>query len=307
MKTARFRSNGKLMISGEYLVLAGAETLAIPLRFGQSLTVEREGDGGAGLEWLALQHGEEWFRAIFDTADFQVRETSDAQTASTMARLLREARTQNPAFLTEGSWKAITDLEFDRQWGLGSSSTLVSNLAWWASADPYKLLFNTLGGSGYDLACARSALPVIYRYRGPREQPLVAVAEFRPPFSGNLYFVYSGEKQSSAGSLKGFDPSAISAADVRKISELTRKLTTASDLLAFMELLSEHEAITGAAIRKTPVQKLLFPDFPGVVKSLGAWGGDFLLAASETGREELLAYFRSRGYGVMFGFNEMIK
>ena len=39
METLSFRSNGKLLLSGEYLVLFGAEALAIPLRYGQTLDI----------------------------------------------------------------------------------------------------------------------------------------------------------------------------------------------------------------------------------------------------------------------------
>ena len=35
-----FYSNGKLLITGEYLVLDGARSLAIPTKFGQFLIVE---------------------------------------------------------------------------------------------------------------------------------------------------------------------------------------------------------------------------------------------------------------------------
>jgi mevalonate kinase len=35
-----FYSNGKLLITGEYLVLDGAKALALPTKFGQNLTVE---------------------------------------------------------------------------------------------------------------------------------------------------------------------------------------------------------------------------------------------------------------------------
>ena len=54
-----------------------------------------------------------------------------------------------------------TQLEFPREWGLGSSSTLISNLGLWAETDPYDLLSATLGGSGYDIAAARSESPFL--------------------------------------------------------------------------------------------------------------------------------------------------
>ena len=37
----KFYSNGKLLLTGEYMVLDGAIALAIPTKFGQSLTVEK--------------------------------------------------------------------------------------------------------------------------------------------------------------------------------------------------------------------------------------------------------------------------
>ena len=35
-----FYSNGKLLITGEYLVLDGAKAFALPTKFGQKLTIE---------------------------------------------------------------------------------------------------------------------------------------------------------------------------------------------------------------------------------------------------------------------------
>jgi len=51
------------------------------------------------------------------------------------------------------------------------------------------------------------------------------------------------------------------------------------------------------------VKEALFPDFKGVIKSLGAWGGDFVLAIS---RENPTGYFRERGYETVLPFSEMI-
>ena len=40
METQTFYSNGKLLITGEYVVLDGAKALALPTKFGQSLVVK---------------------------------------------------------------------------------------------------------------------------------------------------------------------------------------------------------------------------------------------------------------------------
>ena len=52
MQNQTFYSNGKLLLTGEYVVLDGAKALAVPTRFGQNLIVKKgnnrsfEGRGG---------------------------------------------------------------------------------------------------------------------------------------------------------------------------------------------------------------------------------------------------------------------
>jgi hypothetical protein len=67
--------------------------------------------------------------------------------------------------------------------------------------------------------------------------------------------------------------------------------------------LKEHEQLIGEIIQETPVQERLFADYFGQIKSLGAWGGDFVLA---TGNEDTEAYFEDKGYLTVVPFNEMI-
>ena len=52
-----------------------------------------------------------------------------------------------------------TFLEFDKSWGLGSSSTLISLISQWTNANPYELLTKSFGGGGYDIACANNNQP----------------------------------------------------------------------------------------------------------------------------------------------------
>jgi len=51
------------------------------------------------------------------------------------------------------------------------------------------------------------------------------------------------------------------------------------------------------------VQEALFDDFRGVIKSLGAWGGDFVLAISKDNPTD---YFKERGFEVVIPYHEMI-
>ena len=51
------------------------------------------------------------------------------------------------------------------------------------------------------------------------------------------------------------------------------------------------------------IKEIAFPDFNGVVKSLGAWGGDFVMVIS---KEDPRSYFASKGYETILSYEEMI-
>ena len=51
------------------------------------------------------------------------------------------------------------------------------------------------------------------------------------------------------------------------------------------------------------VKESLFPDFDGSIKSLGAWGGDFVLTVS---KDNPTAYFENKGYKTIVSYQEMI-
>ena len=55
-------------------------------------------------------------------------------------------------------------------------------------------------------------------------------------------------------------------------------------------------------IKKTSVKKLKFQDFKGEIKSLGAWGGDFILASGL----DSPSYFKSKGYKTIIKFDDMV-
>jgi hypothetical protein len=68
----------------------------------------------------------------------------------------------------------------------------------------------------------------------------------------------------------------------------------------------EHENLIGMELDLPRVKEEKFSDFWGEVKSLGAWGGDFALIASEKSAEETKQYFSRKGHGVVFSFDEFI-
>lgn len=299
------RARGKLLLSGEYFVLDGALALAVPVRFGQALRVEAGAESGV-LHWRSLdEQGAPWFEARFELPSLNPLSTTDARTATALQNMLLACRRQQAGFLTDPQGLAVTtQTDFPRAWGLGTSSTLIAALGQWAGADPYPVLFDTLGGSGYDIACAYAEGPVLYRLQDGR--PEVLPAAFHPAFRDQLYFVYLSQKQDSREGIRRFRERAQGrAALVDQVSALTRQMLLATDLEAFEQLIKAHEQLVAEALDLPPVQARLFPDYPGVVKSLGAWGGDFVMATGRGSSAEIRDYFESRGFPQLLNYAEM--
>ncbi len=305
-----FISNGKLMISGEYLVLAGADALAMPVRYQQSLRVSEKPAAAPWVDWTTNIQGKAWLSVRFPVRTWHIEKNeltpAQQQALHYVQKLMQAARKLNPAFLSENKhWCVKSDIGFNTEWGLGSSSSLISNIAYWANIDPFSLSSLVSRGSGYDIACARSNSPVIFQYRGRSTPPGIKETSFHPPFSGQLFFVYSGRKQSSEQSLLDFDPTAVSRIIVKEITALTHRMATTSSLAGFMEAMERHEALTASCLETTPVKEAWFSDYPGSIKSLGAWGGDFLLAAGALSGDETTAYFSQKGLSQVIPFDEM--
>jgi mevalonate kinase len=197
-----------------------------------------------------------------------------------------------------------TRLEFERSWGLGSSSTLVASFAKWLDINPYELLRRTFGGSGYDVACAGADGPILFSNRP--EPPAVKPIDLLWNFKDQLSFIYLGNKQDSRSGIRRYEDNPAKREILEKMTALTRQMLDAADLHEFTTLMIEHEAITSKAIGLPTVKALHFSDFEGSVKSLGAWGGDFVLAASEGNPEDVRTYFASKGLNTAFSWNDLI-
>ena len=318
----KYYSHGKFLLTGEYLVLKGALAMALPLKLGQSFTVETVCT--PSLQWNAYQPGGQWFSVTLNPENLEIINCDDPPKAEKLAQILKAVKRLNPAAFKEGL-HFETHLDFDPNWGLGSSSTLIANLAQWANVNPYELLKLTFGGSGYDIACATAKGPIYYQLstsepalrqaQGPKavepvETPssLVKPIDFQPSFAEHLFFVYQGKKQSSSKEIKAFlektNPVDLQK-DIEAVSEISRAVPTCESLDEFGLLMQCHERIIARCIGQEPVQKR-FPDFNGVLKSLGAWGGDFILAATEWPESQVRAYFKGKGLEVIFRYEGMI-
>lgn len=302
-----WHAHGKLLLTGEYLVLEGAKALAIPINKGQSLKVrEKAVADDPVLEWKAFKPGGFWFGASFKLPDLSLLETSDTDLASNLQKLLSACQKMSGGFL-EGShsFLAETNLEFNSAYGFGSSSTLVSNLAYWANIDPFVLQRTVLGGSGYDIACARSKKPLFYQLVD--EKPFSEKVTISYPFAERLYFVYLGHKQRTTDSIKVFKQKArFGKLEKEQISKITENVAKVQKLNEFERLLEEHEKIMSSVLGLKPVKQQFFPDHQGIVKSLGAWGGDFVLMTSGLPRMQFKNYLHQKGFDIFYSWDELV-
>ena len=304
--TQSYHSHGKFLLTGEYLVLKGALALALPLKLGQSLEVETLDFNENRLQWEAWRPEGKWFSVTLNRENLVNYSTDDPEKAMRLNRILQAVKQLNPKAFEGNDLKFTTHLDFDPNWGLGSSSTLIANLARWANVNPYELLKLTFGGSGYDIACATAEQPIYYQLVD--NQPKVETIDFQPSFADHLFFVYQGQKQSSSKEIKAFlekaNPIDLQK-DVEAVSEISRAVPKCQNLDEFGLLMQCHERIIARCIGQEPVQKR-FPDFEGVLKSLGAWGGDFILAATEWPENQVRDYFKAQSLEVVFGFNDIV-
>ena len=300
----RFESRAKLLLSGEYLVLKGALALALPLRFGQKLTVTNH-PGKSLLKWNSLINNKSWFSAVLFYENFRVAETDRPELAETLCRILSTAKEFQPKFLVPGTEYHVTsEMDFDPDWGIGSSSSLIANIAAWAKCDPYSLNHVIFNGSGYDIACAGSVSPILYKLIN--HQPSYRDAGFHPSFHRQLWFIYLNRKQNSRESIRKTVMSHISSNATDTISALTLAMTKADDLRVFQAIMDQHEEIVGRTIHQIPIRDQYFDDFKGSIKSLGAWGGDFILAASSWSEEYVRNYFITKGLSTILSYDDIV-
>ncbi|WP_417889367.1 GYDIA family GHMP kinase [Xanthomarina gelatinilytica] len=318
----KFQSNGKLLITGEYLVLDGAMALALPTKYGQHLSVEPINQ--RKLIWESLdKDNNKWFEYEYTFEEIcfpivyenEIRKYNNKIAKQLLKILFHLGRLNREHFINYDSaynakdievtdgLKITTKLTFPQDWGLGSSSTLINNMANWAQVDPYKLLELTFGGSGYDIACAQHNTAITYQIENNNRH--IKEANFNPSFKDSLYFVYLNKKQNSRDGIAQYKANTSNKTQViKEISEMTSQLISCSNLTDCNLLINRHEQIISSIIHQVPVKEALFSDFKGSVKSLGAWGGDFVLVTSE---ENPTAYFRSKGYDTIVPYPEMIK
>jgi mevalonate kinase len=274
---------GKIMLTGEYAVFHGAPAIAFPTKMGQHFTWTES--PSEGLTWKSYDPNALWFEAHWDKMG-KLLSCTDEDVAKNLETLFRGAQKLNPCFNPfKGSVE--TKLDFPREYGLGSSSTLICLIGKWAEVSPMELFLKNWKGSGYDVAVAMENHPIEFHYN--KGAPTWQRINLQPNESQNWFFVYSNVKQSTYAEIDRIADKKLSDAQRASLEKIHRELKSNLDSDSWVELLSQHEAIISSFINKPSINEHFFDNekYSGFAKSLGAWGGDFVLLYLENPSIEL--------------------
>ncbi|WP_294250898.1 GYDIA family GHMP kinase [uncultured Chryseobacterium sp.] len=294
-------SPGKLMLTSEYFAMDGALVLAVPTRLGQEFSFKEVRDTQSLIVWEAFHQGKIWLKAVIDYQSWQVLKTNISSSAEFIVKTLKNVQALSSVrFKADVTYHVTTNLQFPADYGLGSSSTLMNNLAEWAEIDPFQLNTISLGGSGYDIAVAKEKSAVLYQSVPEIKYEKV---NFDPPFKNDLIFIHLNQKQDSREGIRFYRSKKKSESLIEEFSDLTRKILLCSELENFSGLLLDHEQKISDFLEIPTVKDLYFKDCPVFVKSLGAWGGDFVMSSKFDGFKD---YFWGKGFSTIFDYSDLI-
>ena len=294
-------SHGKLLLTSEYVVLDGALALALPTKWGQEFFVSEHPDGKSLINWTALHQGKFWLNAIIDYQNGKVVSTNIPESAAFILKVLMKVKELSVFQLKDDSSYSIkTDLQFPANFGLGSSSTLMNNLAQWAEIDAFELNETCLGGSGYDIAVAQERSGILYQNQTER---IVKKIDFNPSFKNDLIFIHLNQKQNSREGINLYRSKEKSPQLIEEFSTLTKRVLQVQTLEEFSELMMLHEKKLSELLGIKTVKEKYFETCPSFVKSLGAWGGDFVMSSKFSGYQD---YFSGKGFSSVFSYDDLI-
>lgn len=298
----KYFAKGKFLLSAEYMVLHGAKALAIPLNKGQELHFYKDKKRGkkANVFWRAFDvYHHIWLEADFEKDGFNILQTSNQEQAETLQKLF--GLIPSSFWEDDVDYRFETHLQFERSWGWGTSSTLVSLIAQCSGANPYELYDATFKGSGYDLACATANSPILYQLKNGK--PSVQEVNFNPSFKNDLHFVYLGNKQNSLDSIS---KRPLPTQDqIERATELTELMLEAKGAATFCQAVLEHEALLSTYLKQPSVNESKFHNYLGVTaKSMGAWGGDFVML--HCSNADSLTQLK-QDFSPVFGFEEVLQ
>lgn len=289
------------MLTSEYVAVDGALVLAIPTKLGQELFYTENEDQKSLIFWEAYHQNQLWFKAKIDYSNWEILETNDSKASEFILKVLKNVQNLSETKLkSDTSYHIKTNLQFPSDFGLGSSSTLMNNLAEWANIDAFILNEISLGGSGYDVAVAKEKSAILYS-RFPER--VYETIDFQPDFRNELIFIHLNQKQDTRDGISHYRSKPTSTELINEYSKLTKMIVNSQNLEEFSELMTIHEQKLSNFLGTPTVKEKYFQNCPSFVKSLGAWGGDFVLASKFGDYQD---YFKKQGFTNIFSWKELI-
>lgn len=280
----------------------GAKAFALPTKFGQCLLVEENIQQKNTIFWKAKKYDDSlWFEVLFEKNTLNIIQTSNEKLSQSLQQILIQAKSLNSSFFnSNSSFNCETKLDYPQEWGLGSSSTLIDLISQWLEIDPFELNKLTFNTSGYDIACAHNSQPILFS-----NNPIsVEKVELNWNFIDDLYFVYLNQKQDTQAVVGNhYKNKSKDWGLINDLSDLVVQTTKVKSLSELEHILNEYQDRLADFMHQPKAKDLYFSDYKGCAKSLGAWGGDFVLVTKREGFED---YFKEKGYNIIIPFNEMI-
>lgn len=304
----KFYSNAKVLLTGEYLVLDGVRSLALPCKSGQTMEVNPIEQ--PIIKWSSFDSDASlWMQESIEVCDILNNTPKNAQSGfyTALFEVLQVAHTLNKDVLnSQSGFEVKCFLSFPRLWGLGTSSTWINNVALWFKVNPYLLLEKSFKGSGYDIACANAQGPVFFIRKG--HHPVIESVSLASSLTKDLYFVYLNQKQCSKEGIAHYrevlkENKFLFESSAKEVEHIGQTISKCKEVEEFISLIATHEKIISQLTNQSCVQETLFSDFSGQIKSLGAWGGDFVLVAS---KNDPSSYFIEKGYTTVIPYQDFI-
>lgn len=287
-----FFARGKLLLTSEYVVLDGVPALAIPTVLGQRLEVS-ETKGSSVVHWTAVDFdGRVWLEGDLERADSAWMAADE--TLEPVAQLMNAAEKIGQRPFPGGQVR--TQLEFPTTYGWGSSSSLISLVAQWQGIDALPLHFATQNGSGYDTVCATANGPLWYRKTGAQSAEWHATSLDHWPHD-SLYLVHLGSKQKSAADVVRYRTLTPGLLELKDMEHAAHALYEAATFSDWGQAARVHEARMATLLGRTPVSEAALKGYPHACKSLGAWGGDFVLV--QVADDTDLQWFKDQGFSTV--------
>lgn len=298
----RIFSPGKLLLTSEYVVLDGAIALAVPTKWGQEFFFDEDDNQQSLIFWKAKHQDQHWLDITIDYKNWTVVDTNLPDAAAFILKTLQNIQELGSTIFSDSkSYYLTTNLQFPADYGLGSSSTLMTNLAEWSGVDAFMLNELSLGGSGYDIAVAKAQSTILF-WRENNDVNYEKV-DFSPDFRRDLIFIHLGKKQDSREGIRLYRSKEKLLYLVRRFSEITQSVLQVKTLEEFSALMQDHEILLSDFLGLPTAKEKYFQDCPTFIKSLGAWGGDFVMSCRFENYEK---YFIEKGYENVFSWENMI-